>query len=302
MNEVFKAEMFRFFKSKVWLFYLVIVSLVSLFLITSISEKDQAEWKNDLKTENVQLQHAKDSSSRVYDLNSLYLKKNIQPPTSSTFTGYMSSVLSLRGLGLLIVIFPIVIAAGIAKDLENKRMNFILTSPITRSTYFYGRLFSILVITLLLLACILTINLLIALFYFKDTSVYDVVYYIKGDQILSSSGLSYILSNIFCSLPYYLTYSVIAYSLATIFKSSVISLSVTLLFALLGTQLVSGLGIVNTTTLFVLPAIIDITKSIAPENVFQASNYTVWLALFIIVCYVVLFTMLWQYSFKKADI
>lgn len=67
----------------------------------------------------------------------------------------MSSVLSLRGLGLLIVI-----AAWIAKDLENKRMNFILTSPITRSTYFSGRLFSVLVITLLLLVCILTVNLL----------------------------------------------------------------------------------------------------------------------------------------------
>ncbi|MCR1902227.1 ABC transporter permease subunit [Ligilactobacillus apodemi] len=196
MKEVFKAVIFRFFKSKVWLFYLVIMSVISLFLITSISEKNHTEWKNELSIENMQLAQQKDHSEKIYTLNNIYLRKDVQPPTSNTFTGYLSSVLSLRGLGLLIVIFPIVIAAEIAKDFESKRLNLILTSPVTRNEYFYGRLLSVLAITVLLLTCIFTVNLFIAFFYFRDTSVYDVVYYIKGERIFKSNGLKYILSNI----------------------------------------------------------------------------------------------------------
>jgi hypothetical protein len=73
------------------------------------------ETKLSMSADEIKKENKNDIYIKQWKENNAYLEKDIEPPTVFTFQGYLSSVLSFKGLGLLFVVFPILFAVQIAK-------------------------------------------------------------------------------------------------------------------------------------------------------------------------------------------
>ena len=314
MSSIFtyvSAENYKFFKSKLWKFSLLIVTLFSLFMIMSI-HKDN-DWKNNITKTNqeiaVQLKMTpyeleqtfkSDSLIKEWKENNAYLKANIKPATIDTIQGYLSEVMSLKGLGLIVIAFTIIFAVSIAKEFESGTIKFMMISPYSRVKVILGKYLNVLLVSFLFLFSVLLINALIA-FFFMDMSDSVRLLYVNG-EIISISIYGFMVKNILLSLIYYLVYTTFAFMLATLFRSVSISLSISLLFALLGTQLIGLFNVSSKIKQYILPAIVDLTHYQGSQTLVEANNYSLLSCLIIILVYMATFLLITVTTFKNRDI
>lgn len=311
MNRVFVAENFRFFLSKTWRAACFVSIVVSLFMIFSISR--QANWRQNLIQSNQQIERemhisdkrilnrSQDTSILIWKQNKMYLDNHKTPPVNETFWGYISNLLSIRGLGLIFIVFPILFASRIANDYEKKSINFSMISPITRKNFFWGQLASVIFVVSLYLFFILAINALVASFYFRSGSV-TTVYLISRAKVIQMSVFQYFYQSILKQFIYYWSYAVLSFVLSVIFKTIAIPLSITLFLSLLGNQIISLLGINIELSRFLLPTSLEINSYIESPTTLQLSNQPVLINFAIILIYILLLLFLGCQTFVKQDI
>ncbi|MGX7025990.1 ABC transporter permease [Vagococcus hydrophili] len=293
MKSIFKGETLKFFYSKVWLFWELIILIFSLFLMLSMDKG--YNWQKDLLNENQQIEQnlnmtheelkindKNDQDILKWKINEKYLSKDNNSIDKNGFISYISNLFSVKGLGLLIIIFPIIFSVGIAKEFENKTIDFVLISPHKRKEFYWGKLLSNFTVIILFLISVLLINMVIGYFYFDRYQFSDTVFFINKNKIVETSATSYMINSLLRSLPYYFVYSFIGFCLAITTRSTVLSLTITLFFALLGNQ-ISGLIPIKNGMIFILPAITDLTNYIDSPTYIQYLDINLWIILLIMI-------------------
>lgn len=314
MNHLFayiSAENYKFFKSNLWKISLLIATLISLFMISAIQKN--SNWQADLAKRNkdIELQlnqtplTLKNSVTENYLIqewqeNNAYLNEQVKPATEGTIQGYLSSVLSLKGLGLILVVFTILFSVNLAKEFETGTIKFMLMSPYTRVKLIIGNYLTVLLVSFLFLFAVLVVNSLLSFAFMSPSSTthFTSLY----GEIISSSTLAFMFKNILLSLVYYFVYITFTFMLASVFRSVMLSLSVSLLFALLGTQIMGLISVHPKILQFLLPAIVDLTNYQGGTTLIQQNNYSILTCLSIITIYISVFLCISIVSFKYRDI
>lgn len=308
---VMKAEFYRSVRTSMVKFSILIIVLFSLFFVLAVPKQDDS--KVMLKQENIALQASigktadqirisKSSDSKIvqWKVNQAYLDSDKQQETSSIKIGYIDHFLSIRGLGLLLVVFPILFGGSIAREFEQGSIIYGLTSPIRRSKLFIGKYLNTIVWSLLYLGFALLINSILSFIFLKSGS--GISYVLENGKIVSESAWMVVGNNILLSLPYYLIYSTIAFSLGVLTRSVLITLSSTLMVALLGTQLSAFIPENIGITHWFLPAILELTHYNNSPSFVELHHYSLVLCLVIILAYAIFFISLSGYKFIISDI
>lgn len=310
---VVNAEMYKFFRSRGWYSSLIIMVFVSVIMFISVPSVD---WRASLEKTNMEIEQQlnmnaseinQSLTNSVYieqwKENKAYLDNNIVPANVynyGTAAGYMSSVLSLRSLGLILVVFPVIYAVSMAKEFESGTIQFLAMSPFRRSQVLTGKYISTLCTSCLFLLITWLTNAAISMMTrpFGNSFIYS----FTDGKLIEQSTIAFILSNSMLSLVYYIPYMTLAFMLATVFRSTTLSLSITLVISLLGTQLIGLLNVKAGVMKFLLPAIVELTHSQSRATFTEVNQYPLIQCLLIITCYVAIFLGFAGYFFQKRDI
>lgn len=215
--QVVNAEMYKFFRSKSWFSSLIIMLLVSAFLFLSLPSS--ADWKDKLEQGNTSIEqqlnmtaaqlNAESGTTNVYikqwKENEAYLQNNIVPANDysyGTAAGYLSSVLSLRSLGLILIVFPVIYAVSMAKEFESGTIQFLVMNPFKRTQVLIGKYISVLSSTIIFLVVTLLANAALSLLTrpFGNSFIYS----FNDGQLTQQSTMLFVITNILLSLVYYL--------------------------------------------------------------------------------------------------
>lgn len=310
MIQAMKAENYKFIHSKTWKIALLICTIFSIFIMLSSSKSD---WKKELLNYNEtieqdlgmtseEIEHSDKENHQIkqWKVNTAYLKSNKRAATQNTFQGYMSSLLALKMLGLILVVFPILFAVQIAKEYETGTIKYMLISPHSRIQLAMGKYLTILIASFLFLLAIFAINFFLSYFLLEKSS--DTFFYVSQGQIASMNVYGFMLKNTLLSLVYYLSYLTLAFMLALLFRSTTVSLSLSLFCALLGTQLIGLINIPIRFKQLLLIAIVDLTHTENSLSIVEQNNYSLLSCLIIILIYVGLFLAISLNVFKRQDI
>ncbi|WP_348922253.1 ABC transporter permease [Enterococcus rotai] len=310
MIHAMKAENYKFIHSKTWKIALLICTIFSIFIMLSSSKSD---WKKELLDYNEtiekdlgmtseEIEHSKKENSQIkqWKVNTAYLTSNKRAATQNTFQGYMSSLLALKMLGLILVVFPILFAVQIAKEYETGTIKYMLISPHSRIQLAMGKYLTILFASFLFLLAIFAINFFLSYFLLEKSS--DTFFYMSQGQITSMNVYGFMLKNTLLSLVYYLSYLTLAFMLSLLFRSTTVSLSLSLFCALLGTQLIGLINIPIRFKQLLLIAIVDLTHTENSLSIVEQNNYSLLSCLIIIFIYVGLFLAISLNIFKRQDI
>ncbi|WNS40730.1 ABC transporter permease subunit [Paenibacillus sp. MMS20-IR301] len=311
--QVVQAEMYKFFRSKSWFSSLLIMALVSVFMLLAAPSED---WRASLESANQGLEQqlgmsaaqiSQSPANHIYieqwKENRAYLDNNIIPANDYSFgtaAGYMSSVLSLRALGLILVVFPVIYAVSMAKEFESGTIQFLVMNPFRRSQILIGKYISTLASSCLFLLITWLTNAAFSMLFKPFGNPF--IYSFADGQLIEKSTAVFMLGNSLLSLVYYIPYMTLAFMLATVFRSTTLSLSITLVISLLGTQLIGLLNVRTGMVKFLLPAIVELTHSQNRATIAEINQFPLVQCLLIITCYVAAFLGLAGYSFHKRDI
>lgn len=310
MIDTMKAEGYKFIHSKTWKIALLLCTFFSIFIMLSSSKND---WKKELLDYNEmieqdlgmtseEIEQSKEENSQIkqWKINRAYLKSNKRAATPNTFQGYMSSLLALKMLGLVLIVFPILFAVQIAKEYETGTIKYMVISPHSRIQLALGKYLTVLFASFLFLLIIFVINFFLSYFLLEKSS--DTFFSMSQGQLASMNVYGFMLKNNLLSLVYYLSYLTLAFMLALLFRSTTVSLSLSLFCALLGTQLIGLINIPAQFKQLLLIAIVDLTHTENSLSIVEQNNYSIFSCLIIILIYVGIFLAISLEVFKRQDI
>ena len=306
MRNYLIAENYKFFKSRGWKYAILISTIISLFIINSLPKT--INWIDVLTKRNTEIElkltstQLEDSTSTVlvseWRENNAYLTNNIKPPLENTMQGYLSKLLSLRGLGLILIVFTILFASTLSKEFESGSIKFMLISPHKRNIIILGKYFSIILNSFLFLTLIFLINYIFAYLFLEKSG--DVYFKYENGILSEYNILFFVIKNSILALFYYLSYITLAFMLSVIFKGTSETLSITLILALLGTQIVQMFNIVGNIKYLILPTIVDLTYYSGNKEFFNKQLLV--FAIFMNLVYISFFLLISIKSFTKSDI
>lgn len=311
MSDIIAAELYKFRKSSLSKRSLIIAIIFSFFIIISSGQSN--EWKQNIENYNTEIEHTTNMTSEQlndsiqdnalinqWKRNSFYLKNNKRPPSSDTFQGYIGFVLSLKGLGLIFIVFIIIFSVQIGKEYELGTIKYSIISKHSRSEIIIGKYIATVLFSLLFLVLILLFNIILGNFLLNHSD--SIFYTFKNGQINQIPILLFIIKNLLLSLFYYWIYLTLGFTLSILFKSSLISLTITLFLSLLGTQLMNLVKLPEKLLITLLPAIVDLTHTENSLSIVEKNNYNIFICSFIIILYGTIFLIIAIHSFKNQDI
>ncbi|MBB5171938.1 ABC transporter permease [Texcoconibacillus texcoconensis] len=226
------------------------MSGVGLFTKFVLDSDAHINWKEELKTENMQLESAlkdteqmgvgNDYVEQQLAINHYRLENDYPPVHSESLWGFMIDVTNLTGF---VALFTIVVAAGIvANEFSWGTIKLLLIRPVSRSKILLSKFITTILFAIGMIILLFSLSFIFGSLLFGVSGVEQPHLVYQDGQVVEQNMITYIISLYgFNSIDLFMMLT-LAFMISTVFRSSSLAIGISLFLMFTGPQLVQLLS------------------------------------------------------------